>query len=149
MRGRWAWSIARGVCVARFFTEHDVLLSPTLCRPPYPLGVLDMDAARQRGLRRGVLAAVGFTSLFNAPRESGNLDADSPGPRASLPLGMQFVAPFGDEATLFRLAAQFEDTWRRSPGRIVAPRSHGWRLEPAPVDGNSCRKLPIDITRAS
>ena len=39
---------------------------------------------------------------------------------AGLPIGMQFVAPFGDDAVLLRLAAQLEQAqpWfdRRAPG---------------------------------
>ncbi|MFI5327517.1 MAG: amidase family protein, partial [Candidatus Rokuibacteriota bacterium] len=42
--------------------------------------------------------------------------------RTGLPIGVQFAAPFGDEATLFRLGAQLEaaEPWagRRPP---VAP----------------------------
>jgi Asp-tRNA(Asn)/Glu-tRNA(Gln) amidotransferase A subunit family amidase len=36
---------------------------------------------------------------------------------AGLPIGVQFMAPFGDEATLFQLAAQLE-TARPWSGRL-------------------------------
>lgn len=54
-----------------------------------------------------VLASIGFTSLFNS---TGNPAISVPltWSKAGLPLGVQFAAPFGDEATLFRLAAQLE-----------------------------------------
>src|SRR4029453_7848093 len=34
-----------GRTVARFFEGYDVILSPTMCAPPQPLGVLDMSTA--------------------------------------------------------------------------------------------------------
>jgi Asp-tRNA(Asn)/Glu-tRNA(Gln) amidotransferase A subunit family amidase len=43
--------------------------------------------------------------------------------RDGLPIGVQFVAPFGDEALLFRLAAQLEAArpWSaRRPTRVAA-----------------------------
>ena len=48
-----------------------------------------------------------YTALFNA---SGNPAMSVPlhWNAAGLPIGMQFVARFGDEATLFRLAGQLE-----------------------------------------
>jgi len=96
-----------GRVVAQFFTDHDVLLSPTMCRPPYPLGVLDMMSQDGEAYLAAVLASVGFTSLFNS---AGNPAISVPlaWSKAGLPLGVQFAAPFGDEATLFRLAAQLE-----------------------------------------
>lgn len=107
-----------GRTVARFFTRYDVLLTPTMCRPPYPLGVLDMMTDDIEAYTRAILGAIGFTSLFNAagaPAMSVPLGWS----RAGLPIGVQFAAPFGDEATLFRLGAQLEaeQPWaHRRPG---------------------------------
>jgi Asp-tRNA(Asn)/Glu-tRNA(Gln) amidotransferase A subunit family amidase len=67
--------------------------------------------------------SIGFTSLFNAP---GHPAASLPlhWSAQGLPVGLQIIAQFGDEATIFRLAAQIETTGR---GRIVA--HPGW-LDP-------------------
>jgi Asp-tRNA(Asn)/Glu-tRNA(Gln) amidotransferase A subunit family amidase len=93
--------------VARFFEGWDVLLSPTMCQPPYPLGVLNMSSTDDTAYVDAVLASVGFTSLFNSagnPAMSVPLATSTQG----LPIGVQFAGRFGDEATLFRLAAQLE-----------------------------------------
>jgi amidase len=109
-----------GRVVARFFTRYDILLSPTMCRPPYPLGVLDLMTEDVERYTQAILGAIGFTSLFNSagcPAMSVPLSWS----RAGLPIGVQFAAPFGDEATLFRLGAQLETAqpWatRRPPAR--------------------------------
>ena len=96
-----------GRAVARFFTRHDIVLSPTMCRPPFPLGVLDMSSADADAYLAAVLASIGFTSLFNS---SGNPAMSVPlaWSRSGLPIGIQFAAPFGGEALLFRLAGQLE-----------------------------------------
>jgi amidase/6-aminohexanoate-cyclic-dimer hydrolase len=93
--------------VAPFFSRYDVLLTPTMCRPPYPLGVIDMMTGDPVGYGQAVLSTIAFTSLWNA---CGNPAMSVPlaWSRAGLPLGVQFVGGFGDEATLFRLAAQLE-----------------------------------------
>jgi amidase len=126
--------------VARFFQEYDVLLTPTLSRPPIPLGELrpagtELAALKVIGrLNLGwLLGALGvikplaaktfdfmpYTPLFNVtgqPAMSMPLYWNA----AGLPIGMQFVGRFGDEATLFRLAGQLEraQPWfdRRPPG---------------------------------
>jgi amidase len=96
-----------GRAVGRFFTRYDILLSPMMCRPPLPLGVLDMMNEDVEAYTRAILGAIGFTSLFNSagcPAMSVPLAWS----RAGLPIGVQFAAPFGDEAALFRLGAQLE-----------------------------------------
>ena len=63
----------------------------------------------------------GFTSLFNA---AGNPAASLPlhWSRQGLPVGVQLVTRFGDEATLLRLSAQIEAAkpWRDRRPPVVA-----------------------------
>ena len=96
-----------GRLVARFFSAHDIILTPTLCVPPLPLGVVSSANSDMNAYWDGINRSIGFTSLFNAsggPAMSVPLHWTASG----LPVGVQFAAPFGDEATLFRLAAQLE-----------------------------------------
>ena len=109
-----------GRVVVRFFTRYDILLSPTMCQPPFPLGVLDLMTDDVERYTKAILGSIGFTSLFNS---SGNPAMSVPlaWSRSGLPIGVQFAAPFGDEAMLFRLGAQLEraQPWseRRPPAR--------------------------------
>jgi amidase len=112
-----------GRAVARFFTRYDILLTPTMCRPPYPLGVIDMMTDDEGSYTQAVLSTIAFTSLFNT---SGNPAMSVPlgWSRTGLPIGVQFAAPFGDEATLFRLGARLE---------AEAPWAHRRAPAPAPT----------------
>ena len=104
--------------IARFFLNYDVWLTPTLGEPPVPLGTFDSPPENPlQGLRR-TEAFVPFTPICNAtgqPAMSVPLYWNTEG----LPVGVHFVGRFGDEATLFRLAAQLESArpWagRRPP----------------------------------
>src|SRR5438445_4776210 len=108
-----------GRVVARFLETYDVLLTPTMAKPPYPLGVLDLSTTDPAAFAAARSASVGFTALFNSsghPAMSVPLGMSQSG----LPLGVQFAARFGDEATLFRLGAQLEaaQPWARDPASL-------------------------------
>jgi amidase len=120
--------------VGRFFEKYDILVTPTVAGPPFPVGALQPPPTERKALealgmlRAGrVLRAVGaleksaelifewmaFTQLANVtgqPAMSVPLAWSSEG----LPIGVHFMARFGDEAMLFRLAAQLEEAapWR-------------------------------------
>jgi amidase len=119
----YAWAIRAahqiGRVIGRFFTQYDLLLTPTMCHPPLELGVLSMSSPDPDVYSRAHPRAVAFTAVFNT---AGNPAMSVPLHWADgLPIGVQFAAPFGAEATLFRLAAQLEaaQPWaaRRSDGR--------------------------------
>jgi amidase len=106
--------------VAAFMQSYDVWLTPTLGEPPLKLGELDPqpDMPTWSMLRAG--SYVPFTPLCNMtgqPAMSVPLFWND----AGLPIGCHFVGRYGDEATLFRLAAQLEAArpWRdrRPPHR--------------------------------
>jgi amidase len=112
--------------VARFFEAHDLLLTSTLGLPPLPIGAVKSTALERTALR--AVARIGSLALFErvlAGIAERSFDAianpmlfnETGQPAASLPLrwtadgipiGSQLVARFGDEATLFRVAAQLE-----------------------------------------
>src|SRR6201995_3516478 len=90
-----------------FFDSCDVFLSPTLCRLPLPLGELNSmsdDLALIPQILRGYIPGTAMFNMSGQPAMSVPLAWSKSG----LPIGMMFAARFGDEATLFRLAAQLE-----------------------------------------
>lgn len=92
--------------LAQFFNQYDVWLTPTLSTPPKQIGEISM-AGSLREIEARLFNWVSFTPLANAtgiPAMSVPLYWNS----AGLPIGSHFMAPYGDEATLFRLAAQLE-----------------------------------------
>ncbi len=93
--------------VGRFFTRYDILLTPTMCTPPHKLGVISLMRTDSDAFHKELFGDIAFTSLFNT---SGNPAMSVPlhWSPAGLPVGVQFVGRFGDEATLFHLAAQLE-----------------------------------------
>lgn len=119
-------SSARGV--GRFFEEYDILLTPTLAKPPIPTGSLQLSNLEQimigwvgrlnaswllksldvvKQVAGQIFEFIPYTALFNVtgqPAMSVPLYWNESG----LPIGMHFVGRFGDEAALFRLAGQLE-----------------------------------------
>jgi amidase len=114
--------------IGTFFERYDILLTPTVASPPFAHGALQPKPAERQILRamgtlRGghLMRALGmvqkladtvyefmpFTVPFNVsgqPAMSVPLFWNDEG----LPIGVQFVGRYGDEATLFRLAGQLE-----------------------------------------
>ena len=121
------WSIAERA-MGRFHLQYDLYLTPTVAYPAAKIGELmpklyekaamEMvsflrlgSIAKATGLVNKIaiqtLAKTPFTQLANftgQPAMNVPLHWDQNG----MPCGVQFMAPNGDEATLFRLAAQLE-----------------------------------------
>jgi amidase len=104
--------------IARFFETYDVLLTPTLAEPPVELGVLDMMSEDLEAYTQRLWRFSPFTYPFNVTGQPA-MSVPLSWNEAGLPIGVHFVGRYGDEATLFRLAAQLEaaSSWgeRRPP----------------------------------
>ncbi len=105
--------LANTVCrsVAPFFNEYDVLLTPTSTGAALPLGHTNANdpSLGARGWYDHLFKYAPFTALYNMtgqPAVSLPLGVDKQG----LPIGMQFVARYGAEDILLRLAAQLESS---------------------------------------
>jgi amidase len=133
--------------VARFSERYDVLLTPTLGLPPLPIGALKpggIEAAVhevvgrtparvvlriQRLLRAIVARAYGFSPFTPIANVTGQPSMSVPlfWSDTGLPIGSMFTARLGDEALLFRLAAQLEAArpWRGRRPRVHASPAAG------------------------
>lgn len=115
-------------------SAFDVLLTPTVGVPPMPIGAYQLSTLQRQGLK--LLTALPASALLS--QRAKVVEAFAPVFEASpytmvanvtgqpslslplhwtedgLPMGMLFTARIGDEATLFRLAAQLEQAmpWR-------------------------------------
>lgn len=102
---QWGQSISR--VLGQFMEQYDVWLTPTLGLPPLPIGAMASPVDDPNAGMRVAAQFVPFTPLTNVtgqPSISLPLYWNNDG----LPIGSHFTARFGDEATLFRLAAQLE-----------------------------------------
>jgi len=105
---------------AVFFNDYDVWLTPTLAQPPVPLGYFDYtpETRDQHIARLGEYT--GFTLIANASGQPG-ISLPLHWNEDNLPIGVQLLGRYGDEATLLRLAGQLEQArpWseRRPPIR--------------------------------
>lgn len=130
--------------VGQFMQGYDAWLTPTLSRPPFTIGDLQLSGGDAVGV-----AALGRLPLAGIAKRSGLLDqiaADSLAfipntpvsnvtgqpsislplfeSAAGLPIGMMFTGQFGDETTLLQLARQLEQ-------------AHPWANKRPPVAGAS------------
>ena len=104
----------------KLFQSYDVILSPVMREPPYPIGWHDPSVEFKTLLDR-TLDVVGYTPLHNAagtPAMSVPLEWTSDG----LPIGTQFAAWRGGEATLLALAYELEaaNPWANRRPRALA-----------------------------
>ncbi|HEY4220130.1 MAG TPA: amidase, partial [Myxococcota bacterium] len=122
-RGRDACMVAARV-VGKFFGSCDLFLDATLAYPPARVGELGLKPAEKvlLGVLRAfspkavldkVLADLGANALEKTPNtqlanQIGTPAMSVPLTFGALPIGVQLMAPYGDEATLFQLAAQLE-----------------------------------------
>ena len=93
--------------IARWHETYDCWLTTTLGSPPLPLGTIDIHERDVMKALQPVADYAPFTPIQNAtgqPSISLPLHWSADG----LPVGVMFTGCFGDEATLFRLAAQLE-----------------------------------------
>jgi amidase len=104
--------------VAGWWTDHDVLVTPTVGAPPPRLGWFTEAGPGEEGKR--IASFIPYTAQFNVtgqPAVSLPLHWSADG----LPVGVQFVAAYGREDLLVRLAKQLEEAapWadRRPPVR--------------------------------
>ncbi|HZX42157.1 MAG TPA: amidase family protein, partial [Myxococcaceae bacterium] len=130
--------------VSRFLETYDLLLTPTLARPPPLIGEL-----LPRGLEKRIQAIAAATSSSLLLKLGGGIDAAvdrvfdfipfTPlanfaglpamsvplGWADGLPIGVQFIGRFADEATLFQLAGQLEQAapWTGRRPRVSAESS--------------------------
>ena len=109
--------------IAGFFETHDLWLTPTLAQPPVPIGALDPPAENPLAWSQLDAGFAPFTAIANA---TGQPAASIPlfWNEDDLPIGSHFLAAFGEEATLIRLASQLEDAcpWGdRRPRTFLRP----------------------------
>ena len=104
---------AVGRAIGTFFETTDVLLLPSVARLPWKLGELDQNDESldcDAWVRKLFGEYAPFTAMFNI---SGQPAISLPLARGDgdLPIGVQLVGRYGDEATLLRLAAQLEQAF--------------------------------------
>jgi Asp-tRNA(Asn)/Glu-tRNA(Gln) amidotransferase A subunit family amidase len=95
-----------GLTMAKVLESRDVVLSPTLAKPPVPLGLLRLTQELATwGHEVGAFSP--YTALYNVtgqPSMSVPLSWGGEG----LPIGVMFSGRFGEDALLFRLGRQLE-----------------------------------------
>ena len=93
--------------MAAFHASYDVLLTPGLAAAAVKLGWIDMMLEDAAEYWRRVFTFSPFTVWFNLTGQPAMM-LPLANNEAGLPLATQLVGRFGDEASLFRLAAQLE-----------------------------------------
>jgi amidase len=95
---------AYGRAVAQLFERYDVLLLSTLGSPAIPVGWITEQPQK---INERLFAFMPNTQAFNNTGQPA-MTVPLAWSQGGLPIGLQFVARMGAEATLFRLAGQLE-----------------------------------------
>ncbi len=122
--------------LAHFFTQYDVLITPTLANPPLKIGTLNPKPIEKFALNilntvpvrklvtqlfdlfsEKIFAFVPFTALFNASGQPA-MSIPFATSESGLPIGVQFAAGYANEITLLQLAKQIETA---KPWNSLAP----------------------------
>jgi amidase len=95
--------------VGAFFTQHDLLVTPTLAQPPAWHGAFDYNDERQSvdSWLRTLFDYGPFTALLNVCGQPA-VSLPLAHSRAGLPIGVQLAAPYGREDLLIRIAGWLE-----------------------------------------
>ncbi len=93
--------------IAPFFDRYDAWLTPTTTQPPQPNGWFDFDPVHPGQAAQRMGDVTKFTAVANLTGQPAislplHWTADN------LPVGVQIIGRYGDEATLLRLASQLE-----------------------------------------
>ena len=108
--------------VLAFWSDHDVLITPTLAKPPIEIGALK-PAEGEPPIQTLINSAswVPFTPVFNVTGQPA-ISLPLHQSKQNLPVGVQFVGPPAGEEMLIALAAQLEQArpWadRRPPVHV-------------------------------
>lgn len=96
------------ITLGQFMQQYDVILSPTLAAPPLKLGQINLspDCDFQTwGQRAAVFSP--FTQIANMTGQPA-MSVPLAMSQGGLPIGVQFLGRYGEEALLLRLAGQLE-----------------------------------------
>lgn len=93
--------------VAPFFERYDVWLTPTIHQPPVPIGYFDHDPAVPRQATARMEAFSRFSAVANVTGQPA-ISLPLHWSDAGLPIGVQLMGRYAEEATLLRLSAQLE-----------------------------------------
>jgi amidase len=111
----WSMAVYENVTrqVGQFLSRYDAMITPTACILPEVLGTYDPDVAGGSvdDLFDQLAPKESFTALFNA---SGHPAVSLPiaMSQEDLPIGVQVITNFADEATLFQIAAACEQEYQ-------------------------------------
>jgi amidase len=113
----WIGTWARRM--ARWWTEYDLLLTPTLGAPPPELGWFTAEGPEREGQRVG--SFIPYTAQFNMTGQPA-VSLPMHWTPSGLPVGVQLVAAYGREDLLVRVASQLEQAapWHERRPQVYA-----------------------------